>query len=116
MHRLTRLTALCLACLLVSRSVGFGAGRINTSMVKKIMQAQSQQSQAQQKALQEAAARQAAIEQHKREVHAKASKDRHEKEDKDRQATLERLKAKQGSASSSAKTDSPKAKSSTTEK
>ena len=110
MQRPIRSIAWCLICLVASQSVGLGAGygRSN-SMMQKLRQSQAQQSQAQQKAMQEAAARQAAIEQHKREMHAKASKARHEKEDRERQATLERLKAKQSSSSSPTRTDSPNA-------
>jgi ATPase subunit of ABC transporter with duplicated ATPase domains len=105
-----KLAAICLAILLAFQSLGHAAryGRGNSSMMKKLFQAQAQQSQAQQKAMQEAAARQAAIEQHKREMHAKASKARHEKEEKDRQATLDRLKAKQNSPSTPTRTDSAK--------
>ena len=108
MQRIVKVTAVCLAILLVSQSCGLAAGRINTSMMKKLQQAQMQQQQAQQKAAQEAAARQAAIEQHKREMHAKASKARHDKEEADRAATLERLKAKQTSTPSSTKTETSK--------
>lgn len=104
----SKLTALFLAILLVSQSVGLAAGKSNSSMLKKLQQAQLQQQQAQQKAAQEAAARQAAYEQHKRDMHAKASKARHEKEAKDRAEALERLKAKQTSTPSSTKPETPK--------
>ncbi len=95
MNRYSKLMVLCLICLLAAQPVGFAqrSGRGNTSMMKKLMQAQTQQAEAQQKAAQEAAARQAAIEKHKREVHASASKARHDKEDQDREALIARRKA-----------------------
>jgi len=110
MQRIVKVTAICLAVLLVSQSCGLAAGRNNSAMMKKLYQAQAQQAQAYQKAAQEAAARQAAIEAHKREMHAKASKARHDKEEADRAATLERLKAQQAStpSSTSTKTETPK--------